>query len=162
MSRLIVQVVLRDSMSISPDCSAGEALLGAERRELHLGCVAEDGGRDGAAEIDVDARPVALVVRRREAGQTGVDAALDEALRLDVVERGRATRPKRQEPKTAAPMRPTEASFSFFPTFFCCLMLSVGRRSPIAYDQSPRFSHPPGASGSITVANASMVKCRGK
>ena len=71
----------------------GEAVLGGERRELDLGRVAEDRRRDGAAIVDVEARPFALVVRRGEAGEAGVDAALDEALRLDVVERrGRGRR----------------------------------------------------------------------
>jgi len=59
----------------------------------------------GAAEIGVDALPVTLVVRRREAGQTGRDAALDEALLLDGVERAgrsrRCCKPKRGGAKNA-------------------------------------------------------------
>ena len=87
MSRLIVQVVLRDSTSISPDCSAVKRSLALSGVNFDLGGVAEDGGGDGAAEIDVEAEPVALVVRRREAGQTGAHAALQEALGLHVVQR---------------------------------------------------------------------------
>ena len=41
----------------------GEAVLGGERNEAHLGRVVEDGGRDGAAEIDVETGPVALGIR---------------------------------------------------------------------------------------------------
>src|SRR6185295_11266282 len=67
----------------------GEAILGTQRGELDLGAVTEDGRRDGAAIVDVEARPFAFVVRRSEAGQTGGDAALHETLRLDVVERRR-------------------------------------------------------------------------
>jgi len=65
---------------------SGKALLGGGRRELYLGAVAEDRGRDRAAIVDVEAGPFALVVRRGKAGQAGVDAALQEALRLDVLE----------------------------------------------------------------------------
>ncbi len=54
---------------------------------MHLGRVVEDGGRDGAAEVHVEARPVALRVWRAEAGQTGVRAAGQEALLLDAAQR---------------------------------------------------------------------------
>ena len=53
-----------------------EPLLGVERDELHLLRIVEDRSRDGAAEIDVEARPVALVVLGGEARQPGVDAAI--------------------------------------------------------------------------------------
>ncbi len=45
----------------------GEALLGGGRHELDLVGIAEDRGGDGAADIDVDAGPLALAVGRREA-----------------------------------------------------------------------------------------------
>ena len=52
-----------------------EALVGVERNELDLLRIVEDRRRHRAAEIDVEAGPVALVVGDREAGQAGVDAA---------------------------------------------------------------------------------------
>ena len=72
----------------------GEAVLGGERNEANLGRVVEDGGRDGAAEIDVEAGPVALRVGQAEAGEAGVRAAGQEALLLHAVERrlGRGAR----------------------------------------------------------------------
>ena len=52
-----------------------EALAGIERNEFRLLRIVEDRGRHRAAEIDVEAGPVALVVGDREAGQALVDAA---------------------------------------------------------------------------------------
>ena len=88
MSRLIVQVVLRDSMSISPDCSAVKRSLAVSGVNLTLVPSPKIAAATARQIIDVEARPFALVVRRGEAGKAGVDAALHEALRLDVVERG--------------------------------------------------------------------------
>ena len=64
-----------------------EALLGGQRRELHLRRIAENGGGDGAAEIDVHAGPVVLLVGDREADQALAHAALHEALLAHVVQR---------------------------------------------------------------------------
>src|SRR5690606_36602598 len=44
-----------------------EALLRGGRRVPDPGGIAEDGGGNAAAEVDVDAAPVALLVRRAEA-----------------------------------------------------------------------------------------------
>ncbi len=52
-----------------------EALVGVERNEFDLVRVVEDRSRNRAADIDIEARPVALVVRHREAGQPGVHTA---------------------------------------------------------------------------------------
>ncbi len=54
----------------------GETVLGVERAIFDLGLVAEDGGGDRLAEIDIDAGPDALVVGVGEAGQAGAHAAL--------------------------------------------------------------------------------------
>ena len=72
----MVQVELRASTSTLRLPSSVEPLLGVERDELDLLRIVEDRRRDGAAEVDVEARPVALVVLGREAGQPGVDAAV--------------------------------------------------------------------------------------
>ena len=80
----------------------GETLLGAERRELDLGAVAEDGGRDRAAEIHIDALPVTLVVRRREAGQTGVTPHWMKPFALT----SSSVSPTRPKPSTPSGQRP--------------------------------------------------------
>ena len=97
----------------------GEAVLGGERRELHLGAVAEDRGGDRAAEIDVEAGPFALVVRRGEAGEAGVDAALHEALCLDVVERGGGSGRSRHAERGRAE-NDLHSVFHNPQTLFCC------------------------------------------
>jgi hypothetical protein len=74
-------------MSTSPDCSAVEALRGVERHPLDLLVVAEDGRCDRLADVDVESRPVALAVRRGEAGQARVDPADELTALLDRVER---------------------------------------------------------------------------
>src|SRR5262249_54303687 len=56
-----------------------EALAGVKRNELRLVRIVENGGGYRAAEIDIKAGPVALVVGDREAGQALVDAAKDFA-----------------------------------------------------------------------------------
>ncbi len=53
----------------------GEAVLGGQRHELDLGGIVENGGRDGAAEIDVEAGPVALRIGQAESGERPVGAA---------------------------------------------------------------------------------------
>ena len=52
-----------------------EALIGVERNELCLLRIVEDRRRHRAAEIDIEAGPVALVVGDREARQAFIDAA---------------------------------------------------------------------------------------
>src|SRR3954468_1274091 len=64
----------------------GEALLRGERREAYFSGIAEHGGGDGAAEVDVDAAPDAFGIGLRESGQPGVDAALHEAFLAHGVE----------------------------------------------------------------------------
>src|SRR5262249_60945531 len=43
--------------------------------EFNLSGIVENCSRNGATKIDIEARPVALVVSGREAGEAGVDAA---------------------------------------------------------------------------------------
>ena len=64
-----------------------EALLGGQRRELHFLCIVEDRGSHGAAEIDIHAGPVVLLIGKTEADQTRVHAALYKALGLHIIER---------------------------------------------------------------------------
>src|SRR6185369_4296795 len=64
----------------------GEPLLRAGRLELHFVGVAEDGGGDGAANVDVDTGPAALAVGDGEAGEARVDSANQRAALLDGVE----------------------------------------------------------------------------
>jgi hypothetical protein len=66
----------------------GEAVLGGQWREPHLVRIIEDGGRDGAAELHVEARPVALRVRHAEAGEGRIGAAGKKSFLLDVVQGG--------------------------------------------------------------------------
>ncbi len=71
----------------------GEAVLRGQRDELHLGRIVEDRGRERAAEIDIEAGPVALRVGQAETAERAVGAAIDHAARLDGVERlGRCRR----------------------------------------------------------------------
>jgi hypothetical protein len=65
----------------------GEALLRGEGRVAHLVRVAEDGGGDRAAQVDIEALPYALRVGLRKACKAGVHAALDEAFRAHGIQR---------------------------------------------------------------------------
>ena len=85
MSRDIVQVVLRDSTSTSPDCSAVKRSLAVSGMNLTLVGSLKIAAAIARQIVDVEAGPVALVVGQAEAGEAGVDAALHEALLLDVV-----------------------------------------------------------------------------
>ena len=78
-----------------------EAVLGGERDEANLGRIVEDRRRDGAAEIDVETRPVALGVRQAESGEAGVRAAGQEAFLLHAVQRrlSRGARSRRSSPR---------------------------------------------------------------
>ncbi len=69
-----------------------EPLLGVEGHEADLARVLEHGGGDGAAEVGVDAGPLALVVGSAEAGETRVDAAREHAARAHGLERSRLRR----------------------------------------------------------------------
>ena len=64
----------------------GETLFRGQRRELDSIRVTKDSGGDSAAGVDVDARPLALVVGLGETCEPGCDAALDMALLLDCVQ----------------------------------------------------------------------------
>ena len=64
----------------------GEALLRGQPDILDLLGIAEDGGRDGAADIDVEAGPFALAVGQHEARRAGADAAEQRPRELDRVE----------------------------------------------------------------------------
>ena len=83
----------------------GEALLRRRRHVLDLLGVAEDGRGDGAADVDIEADPLALAVGQREARDAGVDAADELPARLDGIEilagmrrsaRRRSMRPRRR------------------------------------------------------------------
>src|SRR3546814_1262982 len=82
----------------SSDVCSSDLLLCRHRRVFHLADVAEHGGGDGMAEVNVDAAPLALAVRGRKACDAAVDAALHEALGLDGVKggagKGRAGQPR--------------------------------------------------------------------
>jgi hypothetical protein len=54
----------------------GEALLGGERRIANFLRIAQQGGGDRAAQIDVDAAPFSVAIGLREAGKSGIHAAL--------------------------------------------------------------------------------------
>ncbi|MFK4678997.1 hypothetical protein ABIF39_000754 [Bradyrhizobium diazoefficiens] len=56
-------------------CNSLKRSLASSAHELRLGRIVEDRRRHRAAEIDVEAGPVALVVGDREARQALVDAA---------------------------------------------------------------------------------------
>ena len=87
------------------------------RHELDLLGVAEHRRRDGAAERDVEALPVAGGVGRGEAGEAGVDAAFQRAARLHVVERrGRAPR---RPPSASASARAEEQRSSAWSSSSC-------------------------------------------
>ena len=64
----------------------GEALLGGRRHVFDLLRVAEEGGRHGPADVDVETDPLALAVGLGEARDAGVDAADQLSARLDRVE----------------------------------------------------------------------------
>ena len=85
-SRELVQVVLRDIMSTSPDCMAGPRSAATGGSELHGVGVAQYGGSDGAAEIYVEADGVAALVHETEAGQAVVAGAYHHAALLDGVQ----------------------------------------------------------------------------
>ena len=85
-SRLAVQVVLRISTSISPDCRAVKRCSAVSGDELDRLGVAEHGGGDDPAELDVEAGEVAGVVDEAEAGHGVVHAAVQRAAVLHLGE----------------------------------------------------------------------------
>jgi hypothetical protein len=102
-SRLIVAVELRASMSISFDCRAVKRSLA--ERPVNFTLAGSPNTAAATARQASTSRPfhVAGIVRRAETGKArAVDAALHEALGLDVVKRaGRGG--KRTSPTKAAP-----------------------------------------------------------
>ena len=65
----------------------GEAVLGRERYEFHLGRIIKNRRGDSAADFDVETAPVALLISDGEAGEAGADAAIQHAALLDVIKR---------------------------------------------------------------------------
>ena len=74
-SWLDVMATLRESTSISPDCRAEKRSLFEHRAELDRILVAEDGRRQGTAEVDADAAPGAVGADRGVALGSVADAA---------------------------------------------------------------------------------------
>ena len=74
-SRVLVQVVLRDIKSTSPDCMVGAALGGDSWAKLHRVSVAEYGGGHGAAQVNVKPDGVSAGVQRPKPGQLVVVSA---------------------------------------------------------------------------------------
>ena len=68
-----------------------EAIFRRQRNELDLGGVVKDRSGDRTADVDVEASPVALVVRRRKARQPLADATGQHAPILDRLERLRGS-----------------------------------------------------------------------
>ncbi len=69
MSRCKVQVVLRDSTSTSPDCSAVKRCCAVSGTYLTLLASPNKRGGERPADIDIETGVVALVVGLREAGE---------------------------------------------------------------------------------------------
>jgi hypothetical protein len=63
----------------------GEIDEGVDRLETDVTGLAEDAGRYGFADVDVEAAPIVLRIALREAGDVGADAAGDEAFLFDRV-----------------------------------------------------------------------------
>ena len=83
-----------------------EALGGGERRVADRIGIAEERCGHGTADVDIEARPVAGIIRVGEAGKTGADAALDEALfenRISRCPRLGASPTQKDEHKRARP-----------------------------------------------------------
>jgi hypothetical protein len=87
-----VSVESRISTSISPACSTVKRVAAVVPVVLHLVRIAQHGGGDGAAIVDVDAVPDALVVLEGKARHARVDAAVQRAALLDRLDR----RPRRR------------------------------------------------------------------
>ena len=83
----------------------GEALRRRQRREADAPGVTQHRGGDGPAHVHVQAAPLAERVGRREAGDAGGDAALDEALAAHAVERRRRARAGRRQAPAGCPYR---------------------------------------------------------
>ena len=86
MSRDEVQVVLRASTSTSPDCSAVKRSLADSGTNLTLFGSLKIAAAMRAAEIDIEAGPVALRVGQPEASERAVGAAIQHAAILDGLE----------------------------------------------------------------------------
>jgi hypothetical protein len=83
----MVQVVLRESTSISPDCSAVKRSLAESGLNFTAIRIAKDGSSNAAAHVNVDTRPFTGIIRSGKAGEARGHAALDESLCLDVIQR---------------------------------------------------------------------------
>ena len=83
MSRDIVQVVLRDKHVDLAGLQRGEAVGRGQGHEFHFGRIVENGGGDGAAEIDIEAGPIALRIGQAEAGERAIGAADELAAVLE-------------------------------------------------------------------------------
>src|SRR5204863_9594980 len=79
-----------------------ETLLRSKRRELDLCGIIEDRRRNCTAEIDIHPGPVILLIRSCETDESRIGAALQEALRLDVVERSGRGHRRRKKPGSEA------------------------------------------------------------
>ena len=111
----------------------GEALHRGQRHEADLVRVAEQRRREAAAEIGIHAAPDALAVRQGEAGDADIDAAVQRAAGLDVVEglprlrgsrcrgRARAGRPpsRRRRDMRSYPQRIGDQGTGFSTSVFC-------------------------------------------
>ncbi len=85
-SRVSEKVVLRESTSTSPDCSAGEALLGVQGTHLTLLASPSTLAATALQTSTSSAGPGAVAVGRGEARQADVHAADDLAARLDGIQ----------------------------------------------------------------------------
>ncbi len=79
-SRLAVHVVLRDKHIDLAGLQGGEAGLGLDRDELDFGGVAEHGGGEHPAEVDVEADVLAGCVDGAEPRQVVTHAAADDVV----------------------------------------------------------------------------------
>ena len=86
MSRNRVQVVLRDRMIDLARLQCGEALLRVSGTYLTLPASPKRAAAKRLADVDIEAGIAALVIRLREPGEAGVDAADDLAGLLDLVQ----------------------------------------------------------------------------
>ena len=128
-----MSVVLRDRMSISPDCRAVNRSFAIQGRVLDLGSITEHGGGHGPAHVDVEAGPLVLVVDRGKARETrDVDAALHEALRLDRVKVGPASAEAAPSATSAQAPSKLERRIIRGPPKFICSAIGVHRRQCIA------------------------------
>src|SRR5690606_20001692 len=114
-----------------------ETLGRVGRHEGDLGGVIEDGGRDGAAEVGVEAGPLTLVVGRGKAGEAGVHAALERAACLHFVQRRGRRRAAGQGDRCRA--QNSQYPFVHTQTLFCFSRARPGFRSRVEAAAAFRF-----------------------